>query len=227
MFSRPKMSSRNLPAGLVRLILVNLQDVYKGYLGDRTAGSQMRHDLIHDSTIAGLAGALTSDQLLQFVQLDGRTAARLVERIRSWLHWNPVSTNFGTVLECVATRPWFTVGQQQWATRLLQMPWAHPLSGDFAEQADREREQRALLRPRHLLAIPAEIAANAHPSFFTEAHLGLPKCIAWCYLAEWMPVFDVVLEHPTVRALPNPPIGHAKRYASEPLRISLRIAHRH
>ena len=107
------------------------------------------------------------------------------------------------------------------------MPWAHPLSVDFAEQADREREQRALLRPRHLLAIPAEIAANAHPSFFTEAHLGLPKCIAWCYLIEWMPVFDVVLGHPTVRARPNSPMSYAKRYASEHLKISLRAALRH
>ena len=187
----------------------------------------MQHGLILDSTINGLAGVLTADQLLQFVHLDGHTAARLVERIRSWLLWNPVSTNFGDVLECVAAHPWFTVGQQQWATRLLQMPWAHPFSSDFSARADRERDQRSLLEPRHLLAIPAEIAANAHPSFFTEAHLGRPKCIRWCYLLEWAPTFDIILQHPAVRAIPHPPIGFAKRYASEHLRVSLRAALRH
>ena len=79
------MLSRNFPSGLVRLILGTLQDLGNCNLGDRTAGSQMQHGLILDSTIKGLAGVLTADQLLQFVQLDGHTAARLVERIRSWL----------------------------------------------------------------------------------------------------------------------------------------------
>ena len=97
-------------------------------------------------TLMALSACISADQLGLLIYQDEWMAARLVECLRSWLLWSPVGTRLTGVLHYIEGTQWFPLGQRCWAARLLHTKWPHPLSMQFQQQADAEREHRLSFR---------------------------------------------------------------------------------
>ena len=173
------------------------------------------------TTREGLAGGLSAGQLGLLIFDDSWLATSLVEHIRSWLHWAPISTRLAGILAYIEGTQWFTTGQRVWATRLLRMRWPHPLSDAFRGQAAEEHEHRAMFQIRHLHYLPPRVAAEMDPQLLVELHHDTPPRIGWYILADTILTADAILLHLPPDLASQTPLAFCKKWATQQMQVRL------
>ena len=174
------------------------------------------------NTLMALSACISADQLGLLIYQDEWLAARLVECLRSWLHWSPVGTRLTGVLHYIEGTLWFPHGQRYWAARLLHMKWPHPLSLAFQQQADAEREQRPSFRLKDLL-LPKSVVGLTDPLLLIEKYEATPKRIAWAFAFELALLADEVLPPPLtaddVLLSTRTPLAYARNWMQQAVRL--------
>ena len=173
------------------------------------------------TTREGLAGGLSAGQLGLLIYDDSWLATCLVEHIRSWLHWAPISTRLAGVLAYIEGTQWFTNGQRIWATRLLSMRWPHPLSEAFRGQAAEEHEHRAMFQLRHLHYLPPRVAADLDPQLLVELLHDTPPTVRWYILADVSVTADAILLQLQPDLASQTPLAFCKKWATQQTQVRL------
>ena len=183
--------------------------------------------------IRGLAPVTTAEQLSRLMVLDGWLAIRLVESIRNWLTWKPLSYHLQEVLWFIESTAWFPEGERQWAYFLLSLPTPRLQSEAYQQRWELELDQRAHFRVDYLLCLPPEVACLVHRDYVQEGYAIAQPHLRWVYLLSLIGVADLILtqngmQFGTRTALPRQD-GHGSslsaiaRWAKNLLRIRLSV----
>ena len=153
--------------------------------------------------IRGLAPVTTAEQLSRLLVLDGWLAIRLVESIRSWLTWKPLSYHLQEVLWFVENTAWFPEGERQWAYFLLSLPTPRIHSAAYQQRWELELDQRAYFRADYLLYLPPEVASLVHRDYIQEGYALTQPRLRWVYLLSLVGVADIILAQNGVQFVPR------------------------
>ena len=170
----------------------------------------------HFHAIRGLAPITTADQLSRLMVLDGWLAIRLVEHLRGWLTWKPLSYPLQEVLWLVESAEWFPEGERQWAQFLLSLPTPRLHSEVYQQRWELELDQRAYFRVDYLLCFPPEVASLAHRDYIQEAYATARPTLRWVFLLSFLGVVDHIMAHPDMQ-----PGSRTARYTHDGHRSSL------
>ena len=183
--------------------------------------------------IRGLAPVTTAEQLSRLMVLDGWLAIRLVESIRSWLTWKPLSYHLQEVLWFVENTAWFPEGERQWAYFLLSLPTPRLHSEAYQQRWELELDQRAYFRAEYLLCLPPEVASLVQRDYIQEGYAIAQPHLRWVYLLSLVGVADLILTQTdmqigtrTARSRRNgqeSSLSALARWAKDLLRIRLSI----
>ena len=183
--------------------------------------------------IRGLAPVTTAEQLSRLLVLDGWLAIRLVESIRSWLTWKPLSYHLQEVLWFVENTAWFPEGERQWAYFLLSLPTPRIHSAAYQQRWELELDQRAYFRADYLLCLPPDVARLVQRDYIQEGYAIAPPHLRWVYLLSLVGVADIILAQNGMQSVPRTARfrrdGHESslsslaRWAKDLLRIRLSI----
>ena len=143
--------------------------------------------------IRGLAPITTAEQLSRLMVLDGWLAIRLVESIRSWLNWKPLSYPLQEVLWFVENTAWFPEGERQWAYFLLSLPTPRLHSETYQQRWELELDQRTYFRAEYLLCLPPEVAGLVQRDYIHEGYAIAQPYLRWVYLLSLIDVADLIL----------------------------------
>ena len=131
--------------------------------------------------IRGLAPITTAEQLSRLMVLDGWLAIRLVEQLRGWLDWKPLSYPLQEVLWFVEGTAWFPEGERQWAHFLLSLPTPRIHSALYQQRWELELEQRAYFKVHYLHCYPPEVANLVNRDYIQEAYATARPALRWVF----------------------------------------------
>ena len=171
------------------------------------------------AALRGLAPITNAEQLSRLMVLDGWLAVMIVEQLRSWLTWKPLSYPLLEVLWFIETAAWFPEGQRQWARFLLTLPTPRVSSALYQQRWDQELDQRSYFQVRYLLHYPPEVANLTCHEYIHEAYRTARPALGWVFLVSLLLVIEDILAHPDLRARRHLPLQELARWARGLLRI--------
>jgi len=101
------------------------------------------------------------------------------------------------------------------------MKWPHPLSQQFQQQADAEREQRLSFRLRDLRLLPKCVAVLTDPLLLIERYETAPKRIAWAFAVDVVLLADDVLPATPTADTVRMPLAYARTWMQQAIRLRL------